>query len=227
MAVRAFRSIVRVTDPYPRSDCCYTYAVCPAHIPRHCGYLAVSHGETRSLFNGWLNKVPVVVDAIFIIIIAVSVVVAAFRGLWRESMSLLTWVVAIAVTILYSRQFSTLLPTDTIESLPARLAVSALALFIGCLFIGALINFLFVKLNEASSMSIFNRFGGIIFGFLRGAVINTLLVLAGHLFPGMQQELWWRESRFLPVFDEAAASLYQRLPPELASYFDFTQPFTG
>ncbi len=167
------------------------------------------------------------VDAILIIIVAISVIVAAFRGLWRESMSLLTWVVAIAVAILYSRQFSTLLPSDTIESLPARLAVSALALFIGCLLIGALINFLFVKLHEASSMTILNRLGGVVFGFLRGAVINTVLVLAGHLFPGMQQELWWRESRFLPVFDQAAAAIYERLPPELASYFDFTRPFTG
>lgn len=167
------------------------------------------------------------VDAILIIIVAVSVIVALFRGLWRESLSLLTWMVAIAVTILYSRQFSTLLPSDTIESLPARLAVSALALFIGCLLVGALINFCFLKLHENSSMGLLNRFGGILFGLTRGLVINTVLVLAGHLFPGMQQELWWRESHLLPYFDQAAAQVYQRLPPDLASYFDFGRLVAG
>ena len=88
------------------------------------------------------------VDAILLIIVVVSVVVGVFRGFSREIVSLLTWVFALCVTVLYSRQFSTLLPSDTIESLPARLAVSAVALMIGCLLIGALINFLFAKITS-------------------------------------------------------------------------------
>ena len=161
------------------------------------------------------------VDAILLIIVVVSVVVGVFRGFSREIVSLLTWVFALCVTVLYSRQFSTLLPSDTIESLPARLAVSAVALMIGCLLIGALINFLFAKITSNTKVGWVNRISGVFFGLVRGACINTALVLGGHLFPGMQQELWWRESHFLPYFDEAAAVIHQRLPPELSKYFDF------
>jgi len=64
------------------------------------------------------------------------VMVGMVRGFARECLSLLVWVVAITVTILYSRQFATLLPSDTIETGNARLALAALSLFIGCLLIG-------------------------------------------------------------------------------------------
>jgi len=161
------------------------------------------------------------VDAILLIIVVVSVVVGVFRGFSREIVSLLTWVFALCVTVLYSRQFSTLLPSDTIESLPARLAVSAVALMIGCLLIGALINFLFAKITSNNKVGWMNRISGVFFGLARGICINTALVLGGHLFPGMQQELWWRESHLLPYFDRAAAAVHQRLPSELSNYFDF------
>lgn len=161
------------------------------------------------------------VDAILLIIVVVSVIVAIFRGFSREMVSLLIWVFACTITVLYSRQFSTLLPSDTIESLEARLAVSAVALMIGCLLIGALINFLFAKMSSNTNIGWVNRLGGVFFGLVRGAVINTMLVMCGHLFPGMQQELWWRESHMLPHFDQVAALVHQRLPPELSNYFDF------
>ena len=92
---------------------------------------------------------------------------------------------------------------------------------IGCLLIGALINFLFAKMSSNTSIGWVNRLGGVFFGLVRGAVINTMLVMCGHLFPGMQQELWWRESHMLPHFDQVAALVHQRLPPELSNYFDF------
>jgi len=163
-----------------------------------------------------------VLDVIFLVIVVVSIIVGIVRGFARECLSLTVWVVAITVTILYSRQFATLLPSDTIETGNARLALSALTLFIGCLLVGALINFLFAKLTQKKSMSILNRGGGLCFGFLRGCVLCAGLVLVGHLYPGMQQELWWRESRLLPTFDKIAASIHKKLPGSLGDHFDFS-----
>jgi len=162
-----------------------------------------------------------VLDIIFVVIIVVSIIVGVVRGFAREFLSLLVWVVAITVTILYSRQFATLLPSDTIETGNARLALSALSLFVGCLLVGALINYLFVQLTHKKKMSILNRGAGFVFGFCRGCVICAVLVLVGHLYPGMQQELWWRESRLLPGFDKIAESIHENLPGNLGDHFDF------
>ena len=162
-----------------------------------------------------------IVDAIIIIVLVISILVSFVRGFFREFLSLATWVVAVLVTLFLSRQFATLLPRDTIESVTARLSISAITLFIGCLLIGALINFLFEKLNESKEIGWINRTMGIMFGLGRGVVIVSIVVLGAHLFPGMQQEVWWKESRLLPKFDKVAQSIHKGLPQELADHFDF------
>jgi len=161
------------------------------------------------------------VDGIILVVLVISIVVSFVRGFFREFLSLSTWVVAILVALFLSRQFATLLPRDTIESVPARLAISALTLFIGCLLLGALINFLFEKITESRDIGWLNRTSGLIFGLARGVVIVSFLVLGAHLFPGMQQEAWWNESKLLPKFDKVAQAIHRTLPDELAGHFDF------
>jgi len=161
------------------------------------------------------------VDIVILVVILISTLVSVVRGFFREFMSLATWVVAIVVTLFLSRQFATLLPKDTIESVQARLAISAVTLFVGCLLIGALVNFLFEKINSGSEITLFNRIAGVIFGLGRGAVIVSIVVLGAHLFPGMQDEPWWRESRLIPGFDKIASSMHRAMPQELAGHFDF------
>lgn len=161
------------------------------------------------------------VDIIILVVVLVSTIVSLVRGFSREFMSLATWVVAIVVTLFLSRQFATLLPTDTIESVQARLAISAVTLFIGCLLIGALINYLYDKINSDREIGWINRIAGVLFGLARGIVIVSSVVLGAHLFPGMQDEKWWRDSRLLPGFDRVAGSIHRALPQELAGHFDF------
>lgn len=163
-----------------------------------------------------------IVDAIILIVLVISVLVSFVRGFFREFMSLATWVVAVLVTLFLSRQFATLLPRDTIESVTARLSISAITLFIGCLMVGALINFLFQKITEAKQIGWVNRLLGIAFGLGRGVIIVSMVVLGAHLFPAMQQELWWQQSRLLPNFDKVAQSIHRGLPQELADHFDFS-----
>ena len=162
-----------------------------------------------------------IVDGIILTVLVVSVLVSFVRGFSREFMSLATWIVAILVTLFLSRQFATLLPKDTIESVTARLSISAITLFIGCLMLGGLINYLFQLIHSGNEIGWLNRTAGVLFGLGRGVVIVSMVVLGAHLFPGMQQEVWWQESRLLPNFDKFAASIHKGLPLELANHFDF------
>lgn len=153
-----------------------------------------------------------IVDAIILVVLLISTLVSFVRGFFREFMSLATWLVAVLVTVFLSRQFATLLPRDTMESVEARLSISALTLFVGCLLVGSLINYLFEKINEEGQITWFNRIAGIFFGLGRGVVIVSLVTLGAHLFPGMQEEPWWRESRLLPGLDQAAGSIHNLMP---------------
>ena len=87
--------------------------------------------------------------------------------------------------------------------------------------LGALINYLFQLIHSGNEIGWLNRTAGVLFGLGRGVVIVSMVVLGAHLFPGMQQEVWWQESRLLPNFDKLAASIHKGLPLELANHFDF------
>ena len=162
------------------------------------------------------------VDIVILAIIIVSALVSLVRGFFREAVSLLTWIGAIIITLSFTRQFATLLPPETIESPTARLGISAVVLFLGCLFIGGLINYLFQKIMANAKLGPTDRVIGVIFGILRGVVMVALLVLVSHLVPTIPQESWWQQSRLIPRFENIAESIHDKLPQEIADHFDFS-----
>lgn len=137
-------------------------------------------------------------------------------------MSLGTWVVAIAVTLVYTSRFSVLLPIDAVQSPQARVTISALSLFVGTLFIGGIINWVFERVVSKSMFGKADRIVGMGFGMVRGVIIVSLLVLAANLVPELKQELWWRNSAALPKFQKIAETMHAKLPDGIAQHFDFT-----
>ena len=120
------------------------------------------------------------IDIAIVAVIAVSMLVSFVRGFFREAIALLSWLGAVIITLFYTRQFATLLPRETIESQEARLAIAALILFFGSLFIGGLINWLCHKIIDSSRLGLADRMFGALFGAMRGAIIVSLLVMLTH-----------------------------------------------
>ena len=164
------------------------------------------------------------VDWVILAIIVVSSLVSFVRGFFKEAVSLATWAGAIAITLLFTSRFATLLPRDTFESAAARHIISALVLFFGAMFIGGLVNWLFRKAVGPSTLGFTDRLLGILFGAARGMLIVAIIVLLSNLVPTLKQEVWWQESALLPRFQQIAVSIHGWLPAELARYFDFTTP---
>jgi len=162
------------------------------------------------------------VDLVILAVILFSVVISFMRGFRREAMSLATWIAAIAITLVFTSRFSVLLPIDTVQSPQARATISALSLFIGTLFMGNLINWVFERIISKSAIGNVDRAIGVVFGVLRGIIIVSLLVLAANLVPELRQEGWWRDSSALPKFQDIAESIHKRLPDGIAQHFDFT-----
>ena len=162
------------------------------------------------------------VDLVILAVIIFSAIISFMRGLSREAMSLGTWLVAITVTLVYTSRFSVLLPIDTVQSPQARATISALSLFVGTLFMGGIINWVFERIMSRSTIGKWDRAIGVGFGIVRGVIIVSLLVLAANLVPELKQEGWWRNSAALPTLQKIAESMHAKLPDGIAQHFDFT-----
>jgi membrane protein required for colicin V production len=162
------------------------------------------------------------VDLVILAVIIFSAIISFMRGFSREAMSLGTWLLAITVTLVYTSRFSVLLPIDTVQSPQARATISALSLFVGTLFMGGIINWVFERIMSRSTIGKWDRVVGVGFGIVRGVIMVSLLVLAANLVPELKQEVWWRNSAALPNFQKIAKSMHAKLPDGIAQHFDFT-----
>ncbi len=163
------------------------------------------------------------IDLAVLAVILVSALISFMRGFFREAVSLATWIMAILITLMFTSKFSTLLPTETIETPVARASISAMILFFGTLAIGAMISWLFQRIVDNNSLTKIDRTAGVVFGCGRGVIIVVLLVLAAHLSPSIKQETWWKGSATMPYFEYAARLLHAQLPGSIATHFDFSR----
>ena len=145
--------------------------------------------------------------AIFDLIIAVLVITSAiyglYRGLIRELISLIAWVLAVFLAILFSPNFANIIdPAWAGETL--RLIFSFSAIFVGVLIVSSFIQFVVRKFLSIVGLGSLDRFLGLVFGVARGLVISTiLLVLFIELFPANS----WAENSKISTYLLAYESL--------------------
>lgn len=161
------------------------------------------------------------VDFAILGIIAISAILALFRGFIREALSLATWLLAIWIALVFARPASHFLE-GFIHSGSLRLAIAYIGLFILTLIVGVLINHMAGKLVKASGFSGTDRMLGVLFGIGRGiAVVTLLVVLAG--FTPMPRDNWWQQSIFVYQFEPLAVWVRNRLPPDMAKQIRFKE----
>ena len=149
-------------------------------------------------------------DGVILGILGLSVLIGLWRGLVAELLSLVTWIAAFWVAITFGPVLSTHLE-HTISLPLARNGVAYGICFFGVLLIGAVVRFLTRKLIWSSGLTGIDRLFGVMFGFVRGALVVTLVVMLVGL-TALTRESWWQQSVLLPQFQLAAAWLGQNVP---------------
>ena len=142
------------------------------------------------------------VDYTLIAIVVIAAIIGAFRGLLREAISLITWIVALWAGWHYSDVVAPYL-TGLLGEEPVRTWVARAIIAIGVLLVGTLIG---VVVNHFVRMSIFSGFDrlmGFLFGMLRGIVVLGVLVILGQLLQ-LDSAPWWRSSQLMPYADTTA-----------------------
>lgn len=135
-------------------------------------------------------------DYLIIAIIGLSLLAGVMRGLLREVIALVSWILAIWLAWKFAPRIEPYLG-GVLNGGGVRPWAARAIVFIGVLLVGALVGLLvshFVRLSLFSGM---DRFLGALFGLLRGAVMVGVLVMLCHTLQ-LQQEPWWRRSLLVP-----------------------------
>jgi membrane protein required for colicin V production len=158
-------------------------------------------------------------DYLVLFVLIASVVISTMRGLVREMLSLLGWIVSFIVANAYGESLARLLP-DMIPGHIARLIVAFLVLFIGVRLLMMLLAMAIDAVIKASGLSLADRGLGGLFGLARGLV----LVLAGVLLCGLTaipQQAFWKDALLSPLAETAARTVKPYLPGQVGQHVKF------
>lgn len=159
------------------------------------------------------------VDYAIIAIIGFSIAISLVRGFVREALSLVTWAAAFWIAFTFSAALSTLL-VNLIHTASLRTVTAFGVLFLITLLLGALINYLIGQLVDKTGLSGTDRLLGVIFGFARGVLLVTVLIMLVKLM--LPQEPWWKDSQLVPQFLPIETWLHNLLPQSVGQHLILT-----
>lgn len=156
-----------------------------------------------------------VVDIALVGAIGVSAVFGWLRGFCTETSSLLGWVVALWLTMLFTPKLEGHLQAY-IHQPQMRIAISAFAIFFVCLMLVNAVSVILKTLMSMLGLSLLDRTLGLGFGVVRGLlIVGGLLILGASM--GWQNETWWQSSKSIPTIRTMSTYCWQTLPKTLAS----------
>jgi membrane protein required for colicin V production len=135
-------------------------------------------------------------DYILLGVVLASAVIGIVRGFVKESLSLLSWVIAIWAAARFGAAAAGWL-SSWIADPVIRLWAGRLLVLIGALVIGSIVGAVIGHLVNHSVLTGTNRVLGMFFGLARGVLVAALGVLVLQM-AGFEQEPWWGESQLVP-----------------------------
>ena len=161
----------------------------------------------------------VTADFIVLGVIFISIFVSILRGFVKEALSLAGWLVSLWVAMTFSSGMAELFG-NSIKDPTLRLLAAFVTLFVLSLIIGAIINFFAIQFVQRAGLTGVDRTIGTVFGFLRGILLVTIIVMLLGLTT-LPKESWWDESFFMFRFEVIATWLKDLLPGDIARYFNY------
>ena len=160
-------------------------------------------------------------------ILVVSAVVGLWRGFFREVIALVAWFAAAWLAYHFCNYLATEWLSAFIPNEAARLASAFLLIFVAVLIAAALLARAFQSLLSSAGLTLVDRFFGLIFGFVRGALVLVVLSTLGAL-TGAQQTKAWQASAIRPVLEQGAGLIRSWLPENWAKQLNaisMTDPY--
>ena len=158
-------------------------------------------------------------DYILLVLLIGSMLISLTRGLVKEVISLVSWIVAFYVAINYGEVLEPWLP-HAISGDVLRVIVAFVVLFIGTRIVMMFLAKLASLVLRASGLTFMDRFLGALFGLAKGALIALALVLVCGM-TRIPQQPFWRNAMFSPMAEAAARMVMPYLPGYFVEYIHY------
>jgi len=142
------------------------------------------------------------IDFVIIGVLVLSALFGLIRGMFKEVLSLLTWIMAYVLAQSFWPAFDFLLMPLMSEVPSIRAPLAWGVLFVCSILVGSLIQRLVLELVRVTGLTGSDRALGAVFGLLRGIVIIVLVLSFLPLLIDFSEDAWWQASQLIPVFSE-------------------------
>ena len=153
-------------------------------------------------------------------IVGLSTLFAFFRGVIREVIALIAWIVGVVAAIALAPVLGAMLP-DIGGHVAIRYLIAFTLILVAALLIGALIAWPLAKAVRAVGLGFVDRFLGSIFGFARGIVLLLAFVFVAGL-TALPRTTWWQDSALIPPLIAGVQALGPALSAELSGRLDYS-----
>ncbi len=153
-------------------------------------------------------------DWAIVIVLGLSTVVGVARGVIREVLSIVGWVVGIVFALKWSPDLAEKIPLDSLG--PAvKTILAAIIIAVFCVFAIGLLGTLLRKMLEVANISAEDRILGSVFGLLRGVVFVCAAVFLAGMTSAPTTSMW-RHSVCIPLAENGVELMMPLLPESIA-----------
>lgn len=158
-------------------------------------------------------------DYLVLFVMATSILISTMRGLVKEILSLVSWIVAFVVANAYGATLAKFLP-EVVPGEAIRLLLAFVLLFIGTRILMGLLGMTVDALVKVTGLSLTDRLLGSLFGVARGLVIVlTTVILCG--MTSLPQQPFWKNALLSPLAEQGARTIKPYLPAAYAQHVKF------
>ena len=154
-------------------------------------------------------------------VIVLSTLLAFARGVIRELIALIAWVVGIVGAIAFMPLVGSWIPEFGTHPV-VRYVIAFALILIGALLLGALIAYPLARAIRAAGLGFVDRFLGSMFGLARGLLVVLAFVLVAGL-TALPRADWWQNAALAPPLVVAALAVRPWLPPRWAERLDYSR----
>lgn len=158
-------------------------------------------------------------DYAVLAILGLSILLSMMRGLVREVMALVSWVVAFFVAKVYTLELAPLLP-DSIPSEALKFLAAFIILFLATLLVCSLLAIALSQIFKKVGLSWLDRGLGAVFGLARGVLILMVLVFLAGL-TSLPKDARWRNAMFSSPLEALVISVLPWLPRDIAKHVKY------
>lgn len=153
-------------------------------------------------------------DIAILVVIGLSMLFGLVRGFVGELLSLICWVAAFWVAWAFGANVAAFYG-NWLHEPAARIVAGYVTCFLGVVIVGALIGTGVRRLLNRGGLRGEDRMLGMAFGLARGLLLVTFAVLMLGFTAAPRETRWWHTSMLLPPFENGAAWVAQKLPPDV------------